>query len=126
MVKFTVFGRPRPQGSKRHVGNGIMVESSVGLKPWRQQVSGTALALGVAMIGPHIPVRLTLDCYFKPPANLKRQGMTTRPDSSKLLRAIEDALTGILFHDDAQIVETHIRKHYGLPERCEIAVDGVQ
>lgn len=122
MIEFTVYGTPRPQGSKRHVGNGIMIEMSKQLKPWRQEVSQTAIALQVPMIAPHVPVELTANFYFKKPKSAKRQAMTTRPDSSKLLRAIEDALTGIVFHDDAQIVETHIRKHYGGPERVEIMI----
>ena len=120
VIRFTVFGTPRPQGSKRHVGNGVMVESSKYLKPWRQEVAGTALTLKTEMFKAHVPVELTLNFYFQKPKTVKRRAMTTKPDSSKLLRAIEDAITGILVHDDAQIVETHIRKHYGGPERVEI------
>jgi Holliday junction resolvase RusA-like endonuclease len=37
----------------------------------------------------------------------------TRPDALKLARAAEDALTGILWHDDAQIVEEHLDKVFG-------------
>lgn len=121
-IEFTVLGTPRPQGSKRHVGHGIMVEMSKHLKPWRQEISGTALALGAGMFGPHVPLELTLNFYFTKPKSAKRRAMTTRPDSSKLLRAVEDALTGILYADDAQIVETHIRKHYGGPDRVQIRI----
>jgi|SRR5688572_14806933 len=122
VIRFTVHGTPRPQGSKRHVGNGVMVEMSKGLKPWRQEVAGMALSLNTPMWPAHVPLELTLNFYFTKPKSTKRVAMTTRPDSSKLLRAIEDALTGILYYDDAQIVETHIRKHYGGPDRCEIEV----
>jgi Holliday junction resolvase RusA-like endonuclease len=38
----TVFGQPAPQGSKRHVGHGVMVESSKKVKPWRQDVVAAA------------------------------------------------------------------------------------
>ena len=37
---------------------------------------------------------------------------TGRPDATKLTRSLEDALTGILWRDDAQIVEQVIRKRY--------------
>ena len=40
---------------------------------------------------------------------------TKYPDLSKLVRAIEDALTGIVWHDDSQVVETHSRKRYAEP-----------
>lgn len=37
----------------------------------------------------------------------------TRPDTTKLLRCLEDALTSICYHDDGQIVLQIIRKEYG-------------
>ena len=47
-----------------------------------------------------------------------------RPDLSKLIRATEDALTGIIYADDAQIVDIHAKKEYGLPERVEVTISG--
>lgn len=38
---------------------------------------------------------------------------TTRPDATKLLRCLEDALTGIAYEDDGQIVLQIVRKEYG-------------
>ncbi len=40
----------------------------------------------------------------------------------KLLRSFCDAVAGILVHDDAQIIEFHVRKHYGGPDRCEVQI----
>ena len=37
-VELRVYGRPAPQGSKRSLGNGIMVESSKRVRPWRQDL----------------------------------------------------------------------------------------
>ena len=37
-----VYGTPAPQGSKRHVGHGVMVESSRRVKPWREDVKAAA------------------------------------------------------------------------------------
>ena len=36
-----------------------------------------------------------------------------KPDLDKMIRSIKDALTGILYQDDAQIVSLHARKVYG-------------
>ena len=41
-VEFTVLGVPAPQGSKRHVGRGVLVESSNALGPWRDAVAWAA------------------------------------------------------------------------------------
>ena len=37
-IKWMTVGIPVPQGSKRHVGNGIMIEQSAGLPAWRNQL----------------------------------------------------------------------------------------
>ena len=38
---------------------------------------------------------------------------TVKPDASNVLKAVEDALSGILFHDDSQIASVSIDKWYG-------------
>ena len=35
---FFVLGEPAPQGSKRHVGHGILLEQSKKVKPWREAI----------------------------------------------------------------------------------------
>jgi crossover junction endodeoxyribonuclease RusA len=47
---------------------------------------------------------------------------TTKPDADKLLRAIGDAVTGIVCRDDSQFVEITATKLYGSP-RAEISID---
>jgi Holliday junction resolvase RusA-like endonuclease len=46
----------------------------------------------------------------------------TKPDATKLLRAVEDALTGVVWRDDAQVVEQSVVKVYGEPEGAEVVV----
>lgn len=41
---------------------------------------------------------------------------TTKPDLTKLTRAVEDALTGIVWKDDSQVVKQDTRKLYCGPE----------
>ncbi len=122
LVSFVVRGLPAPQGSKRHVGKGIMVESSKRVKPWRENVAREAaaawggrplhagpVAVEYVFIASR-PARLRL----KPPKNPKRAGPpkprewpTSRQvgDLEKLIRAVNDALTGVVLVDDSQIVE---------------------
>lgn len=45
-----------------------------------------------------------------------------KPDATKLLRGVEDALTGVVWRDDAQIVEQFVSKRYGEPEGVEVIV----
>lgn len=46
----------------------------------------------------------------------------TKPDVLKLTRAVEDALSGIVYADDAQIVSERIDKRYGDKPRVEIEI----
>jgi len=42
----------------------------------------------------------------------KRMRPAVKPDVDKLVRAINDALTGIMFKDDAQVVSMSVSKEY--------------
>ena len=46
----------------------------------------------------------------------------TRPDVDKLVRAIADAMTGIVYRDDSQLVAVKAEKHYGEPACAHIVV----
>lgn len=61
-------------------------------------------------------------------AGLNKQGRdnpfpSTKPDALKLARALEDALTGICYVDDALIVRESISKEYGEPPRVEVTIE---
>ena len=122
MARIEVRGLPAPQGSKRHVGNGVMIESSKYVKPWRQDVRAAAEAWITARPGLYpMDGPLSVDMVFSMPrpkghygtgrnagtlklsAPLYPQGM---PDLSKLVRSTEDALTSAgLWKDDSRVVE---------------------
>ena len=136
-LAFAVHGLPAPQGSKRHVGNGVMVESSKRVRPWRQDVKYAALeALAIACPdcasggAGHFPrgeaVAVRVDYLLPRPkghyrtganAHLLREGApkwpTSKPDVDKLLRSTLDALgeAGV-WHDDSQVVSVEMGKHY--------------
>lgn len=108
-----VYGRPAPQGSKRHVGKGVMVESSPHVKPWREAVRASAIdAMELAFDGPgtdrlYGPVAVRMIFTLAVPASAKPGARpAVMPDVSKLVRATEDALVdaGVLA-DDKLIVE---------------------
>ena len=101
---FFVPGSPAPQGSKRHVGGGRMIESSKYVGPWRATIAGVA---GQCIeYGPRVgPVAVALDFVLPRPKSEPKttRPHTRRPDVDKLARAVLDALTGIYFADDSQV-----------------------
>lgn len=52
MIKILVNGSPAPQGSKRHVGGGRMVEASAAVGPWRDAVRGETQKIIEPLEGP--------------------------------------------------------------------------
>ena len=44
-IIITAYGTPATQGSKRHIGKGIMVEASTRTRPWRETVTDTAWSM---------------------------------------------------------------------------------
>lgn len=45
-----------------------------------------------------------------------------KPDTDKLIRAVCDAMTSIVWGDDSQVVEVHARKRYAYPEESTGAI----
>lgn len=125
MVEFFVRGLPAPQGSKRHVGNGVMVESSRKVAPWREDVRQAAVR---ALSGePPLtgPVRVELDFFLRRPTSAPkwRKLPSVRPDIDKLVRSTLDALKSAgLYEDDSQVCDLLTSKRYGLLMGARIAV----
>jgi crossover junction endodeoxyribonuclease RusA len=115
-------GIPAPQGSKRHVGMGRMIESCKALKPWREQIVADAQALGLPQtIENAVSVSLVF-CFPRPKSHFTSKGVlrstapshkTTKPDVDKLCRAVLDALTiaGII-KDDSLVTTLSGQKRY--------------
>lgn len=132
-VTFRVYGTPKPQGSKRHVGNGVMVESGgAALRTWREDVKHAALearaGLPDTLAG---PLSIGVTFYLARPkshyrtgknAHLLRDAAPTfpwrKPDLDKLLRSTFDACTTAgLWHDDCCAVHVAAAKVYAGRDR---------
>lgn len=134
--RFTVFGKAEPAGSKRSMRHKssdkiITLDANPKAKDWKLSVGKVA---GVLMGGRDPfdgPLYLRLTFYIeRPKSHFGKRGLlpsarkhpTTKPDVLKLTRGIEDALTGIVWKDDAQIVDEFCRKRYGHEAKVEIQV----
>lgn len=127
-LRFFVPGVPAAQGSKKHVGKGIMVESSAALRPWRDSVTWHArdALAGRPPIPRGTPVSVYLQFQFRRPASHYGTGrnadklrgdaplwVAKKPDADKLARAVLDALTAAgVWVDDSQAVHLTVDKLY--------------
>lgn len=118
LVDTFVPGRPAPQGSKRHVGRGIMIESSKAVAPWRTTVAwhvSQKFTGPVALGGIYISLDFRMPRPVSTPKS-KSPMAIKRPDVDKLIRAILDALSGVVYKDDSQIVLLSARKVLTAPD----------
>jgi len=140
-ISFFVPGIPAPGGSKKFVGfakstgRAILVDAAGQRnKDWRASVATVAAACmsGVSPLEGPLFVRLTFlmprpKGHRKPNGDLRKGAPaypTTRPDCLKISRSTEDAMTGIVWRDDAQTVRLEMNKLYA-DERacgCEVTV----
>jgi crossover junction endodeoxyribonuclease RusA len=101
--------------------HGAVFSDNPRLKGWQQKA---ALAIAKAREGRPLeagPVSLIAEFRFaRPPSHYTKTGALRagapqapgRPDLDKLLRALLDALTGVAFKDDAQIIDIDATKRY--------------
>lgn len=127
-MRFTVLGTPIPQGStkafnRKGGGHPIVTADNPATKPWRRLVAAAAMQAGVPMVSPETPMAVgVVFCFERPASAKKRRYPTVRPDLDKLVRSCLDALTGIAWVDDAQVVALNVSKAYSSPARAEIEV----
>lgn len=123
-VTFQVDSRPIPQGSLRArvLPNGqavVYADNSPDLQEWRKAVAWSARAAGIksAYEGPvRVVVVFDLPLSTSRRAQLKSWLSDIRPDVDKLARAVLDALTGVAYHDDAQVADLHVTKRWASPQ----------
>jgi crossover junction endodeoxyribonuclease RusA len=76
------------------------------------------------MAAKHVPVEVVLEFTFRKPkgAPKRRTWPVVKPDIDKLIRATLDSLSGILYADDAQVVQVSSDKIYGPADQVHISV----
>lgn len=130
---FTVFGVSQPQGSTRAFmpkgwSRPVITSDNPKVKLWRQELAQTAMVAmresSAQLAARGVPVSIALTFYFEKPKSEKKSVIhkVTKPDLDKLLRAALDALTGIAYTDDSQVVECSVAKIFGSPARLEVQV----
>lgn len=132
-ITFTVPGEPVGKARPRFVratGRTYTPEKTVNYESlvrlcYRQQVSTEPFPAG-------IPLYMTVEVYQQIPKSVskrKREAMigrkilpTKKPDCSNILKSIEDALNGVAYADDSQIVQVRVVKYFGEFPRAIVVI----
>ena len=113
--RLRVVGVPQPQGSSRAFvrgGRPVVTSDNPSLRHWRDLVAYAASQALWSWTRVAGPVTVTLSFALPRPKTARRAYPITRPDVDKLARGVLDALTGVVFDDDAQVVALVATKHY--------------
>lgn len=136
MIRLTIPGEPVAQGRPRFSRRGKYVSTydppkSRGYKEYIKQIARQELHIepltgsirinvkvyrGIQKSGSKLTRRKKQDGIIRP---------TVKPDTDNYYKAVSDALTGILWVDDNQIVEIHVGKWYSDQPRVEIEVEEI-
>jgi crossover junction endodeoxyribonuclease RusA len=131
VAAFSVEGAPVPKGSTRaFIPKGwsrpVITAASPKTKTWQQHVNQHANEQGFTEKPG--PFRVVLRFVLPRPKRLKGWPKhTSRPDVDKLSRCILDALTGVVWKDDSQVISLRASKRYAQPDeapRVDIRVWG--
>lgn len=138
-IYFVVHGKSQPKGSSRaFMPKGwkrpVITSANPNLKKWEQTIRGE-LQQVMARTPPHVlramfdaPVNVRLLFHVARPKSLPKRvtQAAKRPDLDKLARAAIDALNGVLFRDDAQVIALDARKVYAEGPAClEVTVEAI-
>ncbi|GAA5417963.1 hypothetical protein Pryu01_03041 [Paraliobacillus ryukyuensis] len=134
MIKFTIPGEPvaqgRPRAGKTKYGKTVLYDPSKS-KNYKQYIKLVA--------SQHVPVKqiegqisMRLKIYRQIPKSMTKKlrkasideihRPTTKPDCSNIAKGIEDALNGMIYKDDSQIVDLRVSKYYSENPRVEVEI----
>lgn len=129
---FTVYGKPQPKQRPR-----FNRYTGAAYTPRETRLYETEVKYYFLKEYPHpkkLETSLTvkIDAYFEPPkstAKAVREKMfagkirpAKKPDADNIIKSICDALNGLAYIDDSQIVSVCCRKLYSDVARCEIQI----
>lgn len=130
MLNIRVYGRPAPKGSLRCLGRGRHIDDNPNTQTWMQLVRQATREQHPDIQPDAEHVWSVEICFWLrwPKSYGKHVGgvpVAKKPDVDKLQRAVLDALTGIVWQDDAQVYSCHGVKYYedlSSPMGCEIRI----
>lgn len=120
MIQCRVYGIPQPKGSMRaFMPKGsrypVLTSSNKRVKQWEQAIRFAAQEHAGKLLTGAVAVEIRFALPRPKSLAKKVTEHTKRPDLDKLVRVM-DALTGVIWRDDSQVVELVASKSYAEPD----------
>lgn len=119
-ISFRVYGIPQTKGStkaffRQGMRHPVITNDNPRNKGWAQTVAGAAQQHRIDGCPFKGPIVLEMVFLMPIPKSLPKRApafMLKKPDVDKMTRSVKDALSGVLYIDDKQVVHTDVKKMY--------------
>ncbi len=118
-MRFSIPIRPKPKERPRFANGHAYTPK--GTREYEKLIAYYAKQAGATPS--KLPLIMTITATFKSPIKRKSFYCVKRPDIDNLQKMVFDALNGVAYEDDAQIVEATITKEYGEKDLLEIEIE---
>lgn len=131
--KFIIPGKAVPKARPRVTKKGFTYTPKT-TKDFEKLVRDSYIAEfgGNSLFPPQMPLAMVVEFQFQPPKSWSRQKKKkaidkeiypiSRPDVDNLLKGVQDALNGVAYPDDSQIIAITARKTYSTYEQTRVAI----
>lgn len=115
--EYRIYGNPEPQGRPRAARRGgrLIFYDPAKSKKWKKAVKNQVSNFNLLFFPLIEKKEIEISIYFylkRPKKNRCDSPHLKKPDLSNLVKAVEDALTGLIYKDDSQITHIEARKQY--------------
>lgn len=135
MARFTIMGNPCGKGRPRFSTNNGYVTARTPQKTVEYENlvrMEYKAAMGDKHFEKEVPLNVVIKAYYMIPKSVskkKAQEMldgrirpTKKPDYDNIGKIVCDALNGIAYYDDSQIVDAHVIKEYAQIPRVDVMI----
>ena len=136
IIRFTIYGNPTAKGRPRFSVRGKFARAYTPAKTAQAENNLRAQALAYKPVKPlETPLIVNIKVYRSMPKSMSKKRIElaekgnlrpiTKPDVDNYQKLIYDALNGIFWRDDSQIVEATTAKFYSAAPRIEIEISEI-
>lgn len=137
MAYCKVMGQPQGKARARTVRHGNYVRSYTPKKTadYEQTIRDAFIKEDNESYMDGQPLRMYIKAFYEIPKSARKKDIplmlrgeiqpTKKPDADNIAKVVCDALNGVAYHDDAQIINLTIMKRYDHEPRVEVWVEEV-
>lgn len=137
MIEFDIPGQPIGQGRPRFSRHGKYVQTYDPPKS-RQYKALVTQKLQQVYAGKPIscPIKITVKAYFGVPESYSKRRTheclsgvekpDKKPDADNIVKGVMDALNGIAYEDDKQVISMHVYKTYAETGHVSVTIEEIE